>query len=270
MKILLDPGHGLGENRGSVIGHEGDHTFQFAVLFKEELEKFGFRVGMTRKSIQDNPTLKRRGQMAQGYDLFLSLHTNAGPKSAKGCEIFGDLNAYDSHLMEKMLKIISQTIPTKNRGIKWRRRSDGKVFTQKSSPGGSNWYGVLYYNQAPVGMLIEFCFHTNEGDLNSFLINQRRLAKNLAKMMAEYYNLITPKTVKSGTTNWSGVLSLYSEEYFQQAKKLSIEHNYLILSYDFYNGTGRSWKEWKDSGLKIVAIGGVPGNHTRYLDEFIE
>ncbi|HIT90547.1 MAG TPA: N-acetylmuramoyl-L-alanine amidase, partial [Candidatus Merdenecus merdavium] len=95
IKILLDPGHGAGKahNRGSVIGNEGDNNYHFSIVLKNELEKRGFIVGTTRQSISQNPSLQSRGQKAKGYDLFLSLHSNANNnKNVRGTEIFPDTN----------------------------------------------------------------------------------------------------------------------------------------------------------------------------------
>lgn len=272
MKILLDPGHGPKENRGSIIGHEGDNMYYFGQIFKKALEKFGFQVGLTRNELRENPNLERRGNLAKGYDLFISLHTNAGPYSARGCEIFGDLNANDPALMKKMCETISTVLQTKNRGVKWRRRQDGKIFTQEKSPGGSNWYGVLYHNKAPVGMLVEFCFHTNLTDLRAFLNLQEVLAEKLAHLLASHYkkDMISSTSQTLSKTRWNGIISLYSRDFFEKASKISRERNYLILPHDYYTGTGRSWKEWRDAGKRIIALGGVKSNHTAYQDEFLK
>lgn len=268
MKILLDAGHGPGENRGSVIGNEGDNMFHFSLIFKKELERVGFVVGLTRIKLTDNPSLKSRGNRGKGYDLFLSLHSNAGPSSVRGCEIFGDLNANDPSLMKKMLVEISRTLKTRNRGIRYKRR-DGKTFVSEKSPGGSNWFGVLYHNLAKAGMLVEFCFHTNREDLESFLKNQEVLARNLSQILAEHYGMKnTKKSIEN--TVFQGVISLFSKEDYVKAKALSLTKHYLILPYDFYSNTGRSSKEWKDQKLKIIAIGGVRSNHAAYADQWIE
>ena len=160
IKIMLDAGHGAGSdfNRGSVIGNEGDNNYKYSLVLKRELEKYGFYVGTTRNSITDNPSLSARGNKAQGYDLFISLHSNAANSSVRGIEIYGDINANSPTLMKNLCNNISKAIGTKNRGVRWRTRNPEKFYVQDRSPGGSNYYGVLYSNKAKLGMLIEHVF----------------------------------------------------------------------------------------------------------------
>src|SRR5699024_7369738 len=90
IKIMLDPGHGAGSkhNRGFIGGNEGDSNWAYHLILKEELERRGFIVGTTRPRKTDDPSLAARGQAGRGYDLLLSLHTNAtGTKNlASGAE----------------------------------------------------------------------------------------------------------------------------------------------------------------------------------------
>ena len=141
IKIMLDPGHGAGRdfNRGSVIGNEGDNNYKYSLVLKRELEKYGFYVGTTRNSITDNPSLSQRGNMAKGYDLFISLHSNAANSSVRGIEIYGDINANSPVLMKNLCNNISKTIGTKNRGVRWRTRNPERFYVQPTSPGG--WWG---------------------------------------------------------------------------------------------------------------------------------
>ena len=185
IKILLDAGHGAGtaHNRGYVGAkwkNEGDGNYNFSMLLKKELEALGITVGLTRPNIANNPGLSARGTMAKGYDLFLSLHTNAG--GGTGVEIFEDVNARNTNLALSLCKIISQTLNITNRGVKY--RYDGK----------SNYYGVLRANQAKAGMLIEHCFHDNKSDVTKYEDRAPLLAFNMAKTIAEHYGIKTSGT----------------------------------------------------------------------------
>ena len=93
MKIILDAGHGQGSahNRGSVIGNEGDNNYAFSLVLKKELEKYGIQVGLTRLNPAQDPSLNARGAMAAGYDMFISLHSNAATASVRGTEIYNSV-----------------------------------------------------------------------------------------------------------------------------------------------------------------------------------
>ena len=82
VKIMIDPGHGGGpaHNRGFKqvdnlpYCNEGDCNYIYARDFlKPALERYGFKVDMTRSDIWQNPSLKTRGFMARNYDLLLSV-----------------------------------------------------------------------------------------------------------------------------------------------------------------------------------------------------
>ena len=188
VKILLDPGHGKGHNRGYVGAkwkHEGDGNYYFSLLLKKELEAYGITVGTTRSSITSNPSLASRGQSAKGYDLFISLHTNAGGNGATGVEIYEDVNARATKLNTALASTISSTLNIKNRGLKYRYYGEN---TDGVNP-KSNYYGVLRNNAAPAGMLIEHCFHDNASDVAKYEANADVLAKNMAKVIANYYGI---------------------------------------------------------------------------------
>lgn len=193
VKILLDPGHAKGHNRGYVgpkWKHEGDGNYHFSVLLKKELERYGIIVGTTRTSntTYDIP-LSTRGQSAKGYDLFISLHTNAvggsASGSASGVEIYEDVNARATTLNKSLASTISSTLGINNRGLKYRYYGEN---TSGVNP-KSNYYGVLRNNAAPAGMLIEHCFHDNASDVAKYEANADALAKNMARVIANYYGI---------------------------------------------------------------------------------
>ena len=81
----LDPGHGKGFNTvkfktpEKLTFSEGTRNFDYALILKRKLEKFGFTVFLTRKTVDDAPDYSERAKIAQEHhsDLFLSLHSNA-------------------------------------------------------------------------------------------------------------------------------------------------------------------------------------------------
>ena len=88
--IVLDAGHG-GKDTGSkgAIGHEKIFALRLTVLIKEELERRQFRVKMTRTG-DDEISLTERVAYANRISdaIFVSLHFNNGPRSARGIETY--------------------------------------------------------------------------------------------------------------------------------------------------------------------------------------
>lgn len=211
MKILLDPGHGAGaiHNRGSKIGNEGDNNFKMYLVLKKALENKGFEVGTTRKVIIDNPSLESRGKKGKGYDLFLSLHTNAGGGS--GVEVWDDVNPKyrNKKLGEIICNSVSKTLGIPNRGVKYRKTSSG-----------SNYYGVLRNNYAKNGMIVEFCFHDNFNEIKKYLDNLEIVAENLAMELAVYYNL------EGNMENKKDYKGHWAEAYIDEVKKDGIMTGY--------------------------------------------
>ena len=194
LRVLLDAGHGQGENRGFINGNEGDANYYMSLALKKELEKYDIHVGLTREKISDNPTLYQRGDAGTGYDLLLSLHTNAGASSTRGIEIFPDTNPPVNHyaLAVKLALEISK-LGTPNRGVRtW--TNDGTYTTNVTKPPyKSNYFGVLRSSEAKFAMLVEFAYHTNQQD-RDFIVNKReQIAATTAKVVADYYGLTEAK-----------------------------------------------------------------------------
>lgn len=79
MKICIDAGHyGMAYNKGAAPGYyESERMWQLGKHLKEELERLGVSVIMTRNTITDNPTLTSRGRTGKNCTLLISLHSNA-------------------------------------------------------------------------------------------------------------------------------------------------------------------------------------------------
>lgn len=189
IRILLDPGHGAGRahNRGFVGGdNEGDANFNYCVgHLKPALERKGFIVGMTRQKITDDPTLAERGAMAAGYDLLFSSHSNAmgTPNSgASGTEIWDSVQRPNRVLAEALCKAISGALNITNRGVKYRKQSDGR-----------DWYGVLRASKAKSAMLVEHFFHDNATDVNKWWRNYKQVAEATADVLAAFYHQSSDK-----------------------------------------------------------------------------
>lgn len=181
--IVLDAGHGrLGNPHTTKEGfYEGTQNFVLAGYLKEELEKRGFEVLLTRNDIDDNPSLEERGTLAGKNNaiLFLSLHSNA-PGSATPPDIYPTIRGVCAYysltapelnqpLAEALVNKIAEVMNTQNRGIKTRAYPDKP---------DTDYYGVIR-NSVQSGcrraMLIEHGFHTNPED-SAFLQSSEKLA----------------------------------------------------------------------------------------------
>jgi hypothetical protein len=177
MKFLIDAGHTEGINKG-VCFYEGDNNYYFSIELKKELESYGSQADLTRYNLRDNPTLNQRMNMNDGYDLYLSIHSNgASDPSVGGTEIFDSVTRPNNKLAEELCESISIFFDHNNRGVKYKKRTDG-----------NNFWSALRGN-AKSSMLLEFGFHTNPEDCNIFLKNHTELAKLCASVITKHYNL---------------------------------------------------------------------------------
>lgn len=203
IRILLDQGHGVNYNKGVVEGYfEGTAMYWYGLILKNELEKYGFDVKTTRNDIEaeeqsligskysatNGISLQQRGAMGEGYDLLLSLHTNAlswntpNYEKARGTEIFDSTTSPRKDLAEKLCTMIAEHFGHTNRGVKYKFDEDGS---------GANWYGVLRNSKATHSMLVEHGFHTNKDDCTLLMDREFKIemAQKTAKLLADYYGM---------------------------------------------------------------------------------
>lgn len=184
-KIMIDAGHYTDYNRSCVYSKycEGNMTWKLQKYLKEELESYGFIVSTTRKSRDKDLELFNRGYKSKGYDLFLSLHSNAAEVESVDRVVV--IKGYDqpNTLAKKLAIAISDVMPvTQNYQIYTRQKSNKE-----------EWYGVLRGAKA-AGVanrfILEHGFHTNT-KIAKWLYkdeNLKKLAKAEAKVIADYYN----------------------------------------------------------------------------------
>lgn len=190
VKIVLDPGHGQNYNKGAVAPYyEGNQMFKLAYYLKPELERYGIAVKVTRSKVTDDPALSTRGKAAKGYDLFLSLHSNAPGNNAsnysaiRGTSIYDSVTRPNKALADALGQAIAKTMGHNFRGTNHRRGNNG------------DFYGVLRNAIAvgvPSAILIEHGFHTNPDDCRWLLDdnNLKKLAKAEAEVIAAHYKII--------------------------------------------------------------------------------
>lgn len=189
MKVMIDPGHYSDHVNQSPVDptyYESATVWTLANYLAEALRKMGVLVGMTRTNIDENPPLVERGHMASGYDLFVSIHTNAtgnsqGSDTANWPVCFVQVSGASTEIGERIGKAL---MPLFN-------ASKYEVYARPSDYDPNvDWYGVLR-GAAQVGvpgLIVEHGFHTCKADVellkqDSFL---RLLADTDAQTIYEY------------------------------------------------------------------------------------
>ena len=168
--IVLDPGHGqFGNKHTTAEGfYEGTQNHKLASMLAKLLCKRGFDVVLTRKAVEDDPSLEERGRLAGelSADMFISIHSNAPGANApnyseiRGSEVFYSITdpKVNADIALLLNNAVVKAMGTHDRGIKTRRY-----------PGNENldYYSVIR-NSALSGckraFLIEHGFHTNPED----------------------------------------------------------------------------------------------------------
>jgi N-acetylmuramoyl-L-alanine amidase len=215
MKVMLDAGHyGKTYNPGVVKGYyESEQMWRLQGYLVKALEGYGIKVDTTRKSQSENPGTEERGRRSKGYDLFLSLHTNAPGDNvtkekwedydAPWCFVFQDLSwtnidDISKGVGNKLGEAIYKTLGTKQPYKIGQQKSP----TDRDGNGilDDEYYGVLVGARkvGTPGVLIEHTFHTNKRMCKWLLKedNLKALAEAEARAIAEYFGIIKqPETV---------------------------------------------------------------------------
>ncbi len=193
-KILLDAGHVTNYNQSKAYKnyYEGNAMWTLQGLLKKELEAYGFTVKTTRTNRDKDIAVYDRGAMAKGYDMFISLHSNACDTESVDRVVV--IKGYDQPdtLANKFGEELSKIM-----GVKQKHQ----IMTRKTN-NGNEYYGVLRGAKA-VGVnnrfLIEHSFHTNIATAKWLCLesNLKKIAQAEAKVIADFYGV--KKT--NGSTN---------------------------------------------------------------------
>ena len=168
-RILIDPGHG-GHDAGAVgrSSREKDLNFLLALEIRNELQKAGFQVIMTRNK-DIFLTLPQRVAMVKKYgaDLFISVHHNSSKKNpqAAGIECFAHRTPRpeDTMLAAMIQQELIRVTNRPNRGVKFAN------------------FAVLRNNPVPA-VLIEAGFISNRAE--EVLLNTPQWRKRAAYAVA--------------------------------------------------------------------------------------
>ena len=187
-RICLDAGHFANYNYNDHVNPrywESRMAWTLHLLQKQELEKYGFEVILTRDNEEVDLALMARGQKAKGCDLFISDHSNAcNTESVDRAVVIYPVSNQKKDLAEKLAQTVTDTMQLHD---KW------QVYNMWNSAHNADYYGVIR-GAASVGvpgLIIEHSFHTN--DRAAAWLNQeanlKKLAVAEAKTIAEYFGV---------------------------------------------------------------------------------
>ena len=204
IKIMLDAGHYGKYNRSPANGayYESDFAWKFHKLLKAALEKRGISVGTTRDAQANDLALTTRGKKAAGYNLFISIHSNAVGSGVN--------NSVDYPVAITMVNDDKTTIDEESKAVGERlaqtvaqvmqTRQQARTYTKQSSNDrdgngifDDEYYGVLHGAKSVgvPGIILEHSFHTNAA-ATAWLLDDNHLqqmAEAEAAALADYYGV---------------------------------------------------------------------------------
>ena len=127
-KVFLGVGHG-GKDPGAVGNglHEADLNLAIALACRDELERHGVIVGMSRVTDENDPVSDEAKECnAFLPDLGLDIHCNAG--GGDGAEVYHHYNGGTGKKLAENILAEIVAIGQNSRGIKTKRRTDGKDY----------------------------------------------------------------------------------------------------------------------------------------------
>ena len=200
-KVCIDAGHSGKYNRSPVVKsyYESDMNWKLHLLLKTELEKRGIEVTTTRKTQNTELSVTARGKMANGSDLFLSLHSNAAEKESVDYVAVYHMTSDTTTKIDEESKALAEKIApviAKEMGVKQGSRTlSRKSGNDRNGDGrmNDNYYGVLHGARmvGVPGLILEHSFHTNTAATKWLLddSNLAKLAKAEADVVAEYFGV---------------------------------------------------------------------------------
>ena len=209
IKIMLDAGHYTKYNQSKVYKeyYEGNAMWTLQELLKGELESYGFTVATTRSNRDTDVSVVNRGAKSKGYDLFLSLHSNACDTESVDRAVIIKGYDMDNVLSDKLGQALTSTMSLKQK----------HQIMVKKNDAGNDYYGVLRGAKS-VGtknrILIEHGFHTNTKTAK-WLCNKdnlRKVAQKEAEVIADYFGVKKEVIKDKATTYFRVIAGSYTEK----------------------------------------------------------
>lgn len=218
IKIMIDPGHFDHYNRSPVYSPywESIMTWKLSNYLREELQALGVHADLTKDSLEEDPSLNDRGFSSKGYDFFISMHSNAGAYESMDQPLafvyqqlsWTTIDDTSAELGRLLAEKVSEVMQTNQKGGIARRQGTGDW--DRNGFMDDEWYSVLFgarYVGTP-GILMEHSFHTNYR-ATLWLYNDdnlKRLAKEEAEVIYEYFSSIKPQQYIVGDVNNDGLI----------------------------------------------------------------
>jgi N-acetylmuramoyl-L-alanine amidase len=208
---MLDAGHNGKKNKSpcktTPTYYESEAMWNLHNYLYYELVKRGFSVARTRDDLDEFMDVNERGKLAKGYDLFLSLHTNAaGSKVKEGTDRTAIIYPVNSErevikFADYLAACIESTIDTVQPFSNYCKSYDSDPDT--------DYYGVIRGAVAAGckrAYIVEHTFHTDTRATKWLLSedNLKELAKNMAETISEIFGEATeavPFKAKISVTN---------------------------------------------------------------------
>lgn len=234
ISICLDAGHYGKYNRSEAEPsfYESDFNWKYHLLLKTYLEKYGFKIKLTRSDKDKDMDLYDRGRAAEGCDLFLSIHANwAQRKSADYPVAYVPINGSGDVLGLKLAKCIAKLMET---------TEPGGIQSRKSTKGEWDWYGVIYgaTSVGVTGIILEHSFYSNERSVK-WLMDERnldKLARAEADVIAEHFEVLMP----AESEKWYRIRKSWDDPESQKGayKNLSLAKENCPEGYFIYDWNG--------------------------------
>lgn len=207
MKICLDSGHWGVINRSPALSaySEAERMWKLHLFLKDELQALGAEVVTTRQFENKDLELTKRGSMARGCDLFLSLHSNAvgnGVDEAVdyplACVYSPDSDTEIDEISVKVGQILADVVADVMETSQKAKILTKKSLLDRDGDGILNdeWYGVLQGAKSVgvAGVLLEHSFHTQTRATKWLLedSNLQKLAKAEARAIVDYFGGVAP------------------------------------------------------------------------------
>lgn len=230
IKIMLDPGHDYAKyNKSPVVPsyYEGAQMWRLYEFLKPALEKRGFTVGGTKSKVDQTISVTDRGRKAKGYNLLVSLHSNACDTESVDRPVgiyfvdddCGKIDAVSKEAAVLLSKVVDDVMGTSGAAQQYSRKSgndrdgDGRV--------NDDYYGVLFgaHQVGVAAIILEHSFHTNKRAAQWLMsdANLKRLAEAEADALARYYGMDTNVAPSAAETlAKKGVIS--SPDYWDSAQ----------------------------------------------------
>lgn len=196
--IWLDPGHDNERSNPSPVVpeyFEGQRMWDLAQMLVPRLEAYGMEVRVTKLRVNQGIDLVPRGEMSEGGDLFISLHSNAAATPDPDWVLVlhqvnngGSVHETSRDIAEKLAAKLAEVM-----GVSHQVYAAASAADRDRNGYPDDYYGVLRGAQAvgTPGIIVEHGFHTNEKCARWLMDNKNleRIAEAEAAVLAQWFDM---------------------------------------------------------------------------------